>query len=81
MFWYNIFMKKIIWIQFVVLLGGVIFAWTNFIMELNNYLAKKACTLGCAIGTNPFYTPCFWGAVFFSIAFILNVLIILSSKK
>ncbi len=71
-----IYMKKIVWIQFVVLLGGTIFAWTNFGLEMKNYLAKVACTSGCAIGVNPFYTPCFWGAVFFAIAFILNILII-----
>lgn len=74
-------MKTYIWIQFVVLLGGTIFAWTNFFLELNQYLAKTSCTSGCAAGTNPVYTPCFWGAIFFSIAFILNLLIIIKKKN
>ena len=75
-------MKKLILTQFFVLLAGTLFAWTNFTIELVNWLNKRACTTGCAVGlVNPFYTPCFFGAVFFTAAFILSALILKQSKK
>jgi len=70
-------MKKIIIAQFIVLLIGTLFAWTNFAMELVNWLEKRVCTTGCAVNlTNPFLTPCFGGAIFFTIAFILSAIIL-----
>lgn len=70
-------MRKIIVAQFIILLIGTLFAWFNFTKELINWLAKRACTTGCAIGlVNPFLTPCFYGAIFFTIAFILSVLLL-----
>jgi len=75
-------MRKIIWLQFIVLLTGTIFAWSNFTLELVNWLNKKACTTGCAVGlVNPFYTPCFYGAVFFALALILSVMIVRGRKS
>lgn len=75
-------MKKIIFTQFIILLLGTLFAWTNFIMELTTWLNKKACTSGCSAGlTNPFLSPCFGGAIFFTIAFILNVILIKKYQK
>lgn len=73
-------MRKIIRIQFVVLLAGTLFAWSNFGLELYNWLQKRACTTGCALGVNPFLTPCFWGAVFFTIAFVLSSILVRKSK-
>jgi hypothetical protein len=70
-------MKKLIWSEFIILLCGTIFAWTNFGIELNDWLHKQACTTGCAVGlVNPFLTPCFYGATFFLIAFIISSLIL-----
>jgi len=69
-------MKTTIIIQFFVLLGGTLFAWGNFVYELINWLNKRSCSTGCATGlANPFLTPCFYGAIFFTIAFILSALI------
>ena len=69
-------MKTIIISQFIVLLIGTIFAWTNWIIEFVDWLGKSACTLGCPVNaTNPFFTPCFGGAKFFTIAFILGIII------
>jgi len=69
-------MKKLIIIQFVLLLAGTIFAWSNFGIEYHNWLEKQQCTTGCAIGlTNPFLTPCFYGAIGFALALILSALI------
>lgn len=74
--------KRLIIIQFIILLGGTVFAWYNFAIELSNWLQKKACTTGCAEGlVNPFLTPCFYGAIFFLIAFILSILIWRTSSK
>lgn len=75
-------MKKIIITQFIVLLGGTIFAWTNFTIELIDWLNKRACRLGCAAaGVNPFLTPCFYGACFFLIAFTMSCFILKMSLK
>jgi len=71
-------MKRLVLIQFVVLLAGAIFAWVNFFLELADWLNHRACTIGCPVTQikNPFFTPCFWGAVFFTVAFVLNILIL-----
>lgn len=79
-------MKKIIFTQFYVLLLGTLFAWGNFGYELYNFINQKPCELGCSINTsggltNPFLTPCFYGALFFAVAFIFNIFIIKSYKK
>ncbi len=77
-------MHKIIKIQFVVLLLGTVFAWTNFGLELNKWLKNKDCTGGCFIGEgtqNPFLSACFYGAVFFTISFILSAMIKMKSKE
>lgn len=71
--------KLIVW-ETVVLTAGTLFAWTNFIYELINYLQKKACTTGCFVGANPFLTPCFYGALVFLLALILNILILKRAK-
>lgn len=69
-------LSKLILIQFYVLLAGVLFAWGNFGYELYNYLHDLACATGCAVGiVNPIYTPCFYGAITFTIAFTLSVLL------
>ncbi|MFA6476633.1 MAG: hypothetical protein WCV68_04525 [Candidatus Paceibacterota bacterium] len=71
-------MKSLIIAQFIVLLAGTLFAWGNFIYELINWLNNKACTTGCAQGlVNPFFTPCFYGALFFTISFVLSCLILM----
>ena len=69
--------KKIIIAQFIVLLVGTIFAWFNFAVELKAWLGQGTCTLGCAAGVaNPFLTPCFYGAIFFTVAFILSAVLV-----
>jgi len=77
------FMRKVIIAQFVILLVGTVFAWTNFTRELLDWLNDRACSVGCPVapGTNPFVTPCFYGAVFFLIAFILSLVLVVKSKK
>ncbi|MFA6382021.1 MAG: hypothetical protein WCX08_02010 [Candidatus Buchananbacteria bacterium] len=75
-------MRKIIITQFVILLAGVSFAWVNFFVELANWLNQTAGTFGCAVGVkNPFLTPCFYGAIFFTIAFGLSAVLLAKSKS
>jgi hypothetical protein len=63
---------KILYIQFLILLGGTIFAWYQWILE---YLDRcKVC------GTNVIFSKCLIGALFFTLALILNIIIIYKSK-
>lgn len=74
-------MRKIIVAEFWVLLCGTLFAWGNFGYELKGWLAVGTCTTGCAIGSpNPFFTPCFGGALFFTTAFILSAVLLKKSS-
>lgn len=74
-------MKKLILAEFIVLLCGTLFAWSNFGWELNSWLKGRACLTGCSVGINPFFTPCFYGACFFTIAFILSAVILKKFKQ
>ncbi|HRY63601.1 MAG TPA: hypothetical protein P5267_03315 [Patescibacteria group bacterium] len=74
-------MKKFLTAQFVVLLCGTVFAWFNFGRELYAWVDNRTCTLGCpGNATNPFLTPCFGGAIFFTIAFVLSIIILKKAK-
>lgn len=70
-------MRKLLLAEFVVLLGGTIFAWYNFALEFVNWTNGKVCTTGCSVDlTNPFLSKCFFGAVFFTIALILSMIML-----
>lgn len=72
-------MNKIILAQFIVLTIATIFAWYNFIQEYVLWASKQSCASGCAAGlVNPFLTPCFYGAIFFTIALALNIYLLRS---
>jgi hypothetical protein len=63
------------------LLAGTLFAWGNFTVELVDFLNKRACSTGCVIGVvNPLLTPCFYGAIVFTIAFVLGAIILKKYK-
>lgn len=67
--------------QFFVLLLGTLFAWGNFIVEFVAWRKHQICPTGCAHGdkvVNPFLTPCFYGAIFFTIAFVLSAILFLN---
>ncbi len=68
---------QVIKIQFFVLLAGTLFAWFNFGQEMMRWRGGKKCKGGsCSMAANPFLSPCFGGAIFFTIAFVLNVLVL-----
>lgn len=68
-------MKKILWMQFVILFGGTAYAWYQWVME---YLGK--CD-ACGADEAEIFTKCFIGAAFFSIAFLLNVFALVKLSK
>lgn len=77
-------MKKLITAQFIILLIGTVFAWSNFANELFNWLNNQPCATGCSAANsavNPFYTPCFYGAIFFTLAFVVSIVIMASFRK
>lgn len=76
-------MQKLLFTQFFILMAGTIFAWSNFTIEMIDFLNQRACTLGCSAGTltNPFLTPCFYGAMVFTLSFILSTIILKKEKK
>jgi hypothetical protein len=74
-------MKKLILAEFFILLAGTVFAWANFAIELADWLNKRSCSTGCAVGLiNPFLTPCFYGAIVFAIAFVISAFILSKYK-
>ncbi len=76
-------MKKLITTQFFILLIGTVFAWSNFASELFSWLNGRACTTGCSAAgqaVNPFLTPCFYGAIFFTLAFILSLSMMIKGR-
>jgi len=75
-------MKKLIKIQFYILLLGTLFAWTNFGIEFFNWINQKtliSCPIGSATG-NPFFSSCFYGAIVFTAALALSVLLLKKAK-
>lgn len=75
-------MKKIILAQFIILLIGTSFAWANFGYEFYGWLKTGSCQTGCVLGkVNPFLTPCFYGALFFTAAFVLSAISLEKSKR
>jgi len=75
-------MKNIIISQFIILLIGTVFAWYNFGREFYDWLKVGSCQTGCVVGSiNPFLTPCFYGAIFFLVAFVLSVILLKKSLK
>ncbi len=73
---------KLVKFQFWLLLAGTIFAWANFGVELKSWMNNSVCTAGCAAGaSSPFVTPCFYGALFFLLAFLVSWKIKSAIKK
>lgn len=67
-------MKTYLHCQTGVLALGTLFAWGNFGVELMRWLQKgEALTCSGTAMANPFATACFYGAIFFTVAFILNI--------
>ncbi|MBN1169307.1 hypothetical protein JXA63_05475 [Candidatus Woesebacteria bacterium] len=69
------FMKNKLKVQSVILLFGVIYAWTNVFISFRNFYGFEGTIFkfrDCYL-TNPVLTPCFWGAIAFLAAFIWSL--------
>ena len=67
--------KKLLFIQVIILAGGTIFAWFNWIKEYLAYCQP------CGKGTNPFVSPCFYGAIGYAVLLILTFFILYLEYK
>ncbi|HBM45601.1 TPA: hypothetical protein DDZ75_01345 [Patescibacteria group bacterium] len=61
-------LSTVLYILTGVLLSGVLFAWYNVYLEI-----KNKCSTCNPEGGSIFWSKCFWGAMFFTIAFALSV--------
>ena len=62
----------LVWLELAVLFSGTAYAWYNWILVLQG----KCKTCSVAVHENPFTSKCFWGAIFFTLAFVVNVLML-----
>lgn len=76
-------MKNYLYLQSLMLLAGVLFAWGNVIKEFKIYFSwgGKIFEFGTCPVANPIATPCFWGATAFLIAFFWSLYILKLSVK
>lgn len=71
-------MKKWLWAQTIILLGGTVFAWFNVIRDFNRFYKFEGTIFkiqDCVI-PSPFTQACFYGAIAFLLAFSLSVFIL-----
>jgi len=68
-------MDTLLW-QLLILSGGTLFAWYNVAKEFKAPRGKKSCSIkGCTTcSSHPLTSACFFGALFFSAALILNII-------
>ncbi len=59
---------NVLYLLVTVLFGGTVFAWVNVFLEFT-----KVCKACNTEGVNIFWSKCFWGAMFFTLSFILSV--------
>jgi hypothetical protein len=59
--------RTLLYLQFFVLLGGTLFAWYQWYMEY-----FQECD-SCSGETGKLFTKCFLGALFFTMALVLNI--------
>lgn len=71
-------MKKWLWAQTIILLGGTVFAWFNVIRDFNRFYKFEGTIFkiqDCVI-PSPFTQACFYGAIAFLVALSLSVYIL-----
>ncbi len=65
--------QKILMLQTFILTGGTLFAWYQWYLEY--FKDCKTC-----LGEKQFISKCFLGAIFFTLALILNLIIVTHKK-
>lgn len=67
--------QKLLYAQALILVGGTAFAWYQWYLEYFKHC--EACS-----GTEAqFFTKCFLGALFFTLALILNLILVFKAKN
>lgn len=64
--------RRLLWLQTLVLAGGSAFAWTTVLGDVSHFAAAGGHLWrfrGCSV-PNPLATPCFYGAVVFVVALV-----------
>ena len=78
-------MKVILYIQSLILSGGVVFAWFTVFGDFGRFFnaGHTITTLTGCTPPNPLITPCFYGAIAFLIAlgWSINILLANDNKK
>lgn len=72
------------WQQYLTwLLGaGTVFAWGNWGYVAYKLFREEQCLSACPVGiTNPFLTPCFYGASIYLIGFIIALVLLYRSNS
>ena len=74
-------MRKIAFLQLLILLLGTFNAWINFPRDFAAFVTEVPCVGDCNSLINVLMSLHFWGAVFFTIATILSVLMLKEDVK
>jgi len=69
--------KYLVWF----LVAGTLFAWGSFVHTAWSFFNRQACTLGCPEITTLWAASCLWGALTFSLALVVALVVRLRSKK
>lgn len=60
---------------------SIIFAWSNFAIELKGVKPNPdALVTVCKPTTNPFLSPCFFGSILFTLSFLTTLLLVKKKK-
>jgi len=68
----------------VLLIGSVVFAWSNFALEIYNFYFKSSANqISCSgvPATSVFVTPCFIGSMLFLSSLLVSLVITLNRRK
>ncbi len=65
--------NTLVLLEFLVLLVGTIYAWYNWVLVL----LGRCKTCSVSVHDSPFTSKCFWGALFFTVALLINIWMIL----
>ena len=65
-------LETLILVELVILLVGTTYAWYNWYLVLKGRC--KTCSV--SVHDNPFTSKCFVGAIFFTLALLINILML-----
>jgi hypothetical protein len=61
---------------------SIIFAWSNFVIELRGVEPKPGSLIApCQASANPFTSACFFGSILFTLSFLTTLLLVKKLQK